>query len=174
MTDTNGNLVTDGQYAVTDPLGAGGRPISVQDRLTVQLANRWHAVDTETRIAQMFRTFIAGKNLAGETARTLKNEFYIDWLQYQLYPYVTKGSFITRTADLYTAAGYSGVVQAQDTNLLDRSGATDDVYMATLEAGVPQRIRMFIWLEGQDVDCINAATTGSFALSIELAGSNAS
>lgn len=174
VVDKNGSLITDGQYSITDPLGAGGRPTSVQDRLSVQLANRWHTADNETMIAQIFRTFIAGKNLTGETAQTLKNEFYTDWLQYQLYPYITKGSFITRTADLYTAAGYSGVVQEQDAAVLDRSGATDDVHMTTLEAGVPQRIRMFIWLEGQDVDCINAATTGSFALSVELAGSNAS
>ena len=62
--------------------------------------------------------------------------------------------------------------ESQTLTGLMRDGATDDVYITQLEGSVPQRVRMFVWLEGQDVDCINAAATSGFAISIELAASN--
>ena len=53
------------------------------------------------------------------------------------------------------------------------ANATDDVYIVRLEKNVPQRIRMFVWMEGQDADCVNSAEASSFAFRIELAGSHA-
>lgn len=171
--DHLGNNIQDGQYVVTAPLGTGGRPVSVDDRLTVQLKNGWIDAGEETYIQQMFRTYLAGKDVSRETEESLKDKFYTQWLQYQIYPYVTKGNFIANTGDLYTMAGVSGVADAEKLNELDQAGATSDVYLTELTGGVPQKIRLFIWLEGQDVDCINSAVAGSFAISLELAGSNA-
>jgi hypothetical protein len=59
---------------------------------------------------------------------------------------------------------------AQELETLDTAGATDDVSIIQLTKHIPQRIRMFIWLEGQDVDCVNAAAASSFAVNLELAG----
>jgi len=42
-----------------------------------------------------------------------------------------------------------------------------------LEKNIPQRIRMFIWLEGQDPDCIGFADSVPFAIGLELAGGRA-
>ena len=53
----------------------------------------------------------------------------------------------------------------------DRDGE-DDVYIIKLERNVPQRIRMFIWLEGQDVDCVNYVSTSSLVVNLELAGAS--
>ena len=89
-------------------------------------------------------------------------------------PYVERASFFQNTAALYSYCSHNGSANAEDLDHLRLAGATEDVYIAKLEKNIPQRIRMFVWIEGQDVDCINAATTGSFALSVELAGSNAS
>lgn len=174
VTDAIGNTVTNGQYALTEPIGEGGITESVMDRLTVQLTNTWTAVGEETRIAQMFRTFMAPLDVTDADARSLKEQFYGQWLQYQIYPYVTKGDFLTSTENLYTMAGGDRIAQPEEIVNLMHGGATEDVYLTQLTGGVPQRIRMYIWLEGQDVDCINSAATGSFALSLELAGSNAS
>lgn len=171
--DRLGNDIQDGQYVVTSPLGLGGNAVSIRDRLTVQLTNGWLSAGDETYIQQMFRTFLAGKELSGETEETLKEKFYAQWLQHQIYPYVTKGNFVASTNDLYTMAGSSGIVDAGDLLRIDQAGATGDVYLTELTGGVPQKIRLFIWLEGQDVDCINSAVAGSFAISLELAGSNA-
>lgn len=171
--DGKGKDILNGQYVLTDPLGIGGTATSISDRLTVQLTNGWIDAGEEALIAQMFKTFLAGKDTSGEKEASLKEKFYTQWLQYQIYPYVTKGNFIADTGELYTIAGSDGIADATEISALEQAGATGDVYLTELTGGVPQRIRLFIWLEGQDVDCINAAATGSFAISIELAGSNA-
>ena len=46
----------------------------------------------------------------------------------------------------------------------------EEYYIVKLEKNVPQRIRMFVWLEGQDVDCALSAFADSLALGLELAG----
>lgn len=169
-----GKTILDGQYAETEPLGTGGAPVSIADRLSAQLKNSWSMTGEEKQIEQMFRVFLGGRSLEGETAQTLKDKFFIETLQYQVYPYVNKGEFIYRTQELYAAAGDDKIATAEELSQLQQAGATEDVYLTQLTGGVPQRIRMYVWLEGQDVDCINRAATGSFAVSIELAGSNAS
>lgn len=170
--DSSGNLIADGQYVLTEPLGVGGIATPVSDRLSVQLSSRWAQAGEETIIAQMFRTFMAGRNTMGETAQSLNEKFYSQWLQYQMYPYLEKGNFIQSTNALYTMAGTDKIVQAEQLEQMQQAGATSDVYLTELIGGVPQKIRLFIWLEGQDVDCINSAAGGNFAISIELAGSN--
>ena len=94
-------------------------------------------------------------------------DFYDRYLQGQLSAYVDKGSFVKRTADLYA---YSQILLPEQLGQLDTAGATDDVYIIQLEKNIPQRIRLFVWLEGQDVDCVNEISASSFLLSLELAG----
>ena len=48
----------------------------------------------------------------------------------------------------------------------------DEFYIVTLEKDVPQRIRMFVWIEGQDIDCNDNLSVTDLTLSIELAGSS--
>jgi hypothetical protein len=54
---------------------------------------------------------------------------------------------------------------------VERAGATIDTCIAQLEKNVPQRIRMFVWIEGQDVDCIGSKGDISFTMGVEFAGS---
>ena len=93
-------------------------------------------------------------------------------IQNVIYPYVDRGYFIKRTESLYAAANEKGYVFEENPALENVSGATDDVVIATLEKNVPQRIRMFIWIEGQDEDCINYGEISGFIVNLELAGSN--
>jgi hypothetical protein len=46
--------------------------------------------------------------------------------------------------------------------------------ITTLKANTPQRVRMYIWLEGQDADCnnISSVNASGFSLNIELSGAN--
>ena len=103
------------------------------------------------------------------TTAEIKAAFYGEYLQYQVMPYVNKGSFVQMTSALYA---YGGTVGAEQLTGLNQAGATDDVIIVQLEKNVPQRIRMFIWLEGQDIDCTGSIGAQDLALSIELAGSN--
>lgn len=177
--EPNGNThpngtAADGTYVQTRPVGlVDGVPqeVSVADRLTVQKYSFWFVAETGigTALEQRFQAALMGMKTEKMSLAEISAEFYGTYLQGQMSPYVDKGEFITRTADLYKYGGYASV---EEFAALDDSGATEDVYIIQLERNVPQRIRMFIWLEGQDIDCVNAIGAASFAVNIELAGSS--
>ncbi len=112
---------------------------------------------------------MTGKDIAKMDTQEIMDLFYGSYLQGQYSPYVNKGSFIKKTTDLYK---FGESITAEQLDTLDTAGATSDVYIIRLERNIPQRIRMFIWLEGQDVDCTNEASASSIGINIELAGSS--
>ena len=176
--EPNGNLHSDGSgdYVITKPLAVASGTIvetNVADRLTVQLENIWKqaAGGQQTMLEQQFVTAIAGKNVSLETENSLRRYFYQDRLQGLLAPFVEQGSFVTQTQALYNASQY-GKVSAENENLHLTGNATEDVYITLLQRDVPQRIRMFLWLEGQDTDCVDHMKAAGFSVSLELAGSN--
>lgn len=166
-------IAADGSYVVTSPVGlVNGVPqaVSAVDRLTVQKTTLWAKAESGDGVAieQRFQTAAMGMDLSGMKLSEISEAFYGTYLQGQLSPYLEKGDFIKRTTELYASGS---VLSAEQLAALESAGATDDVYIIELTRNVPQRIRMFIWLEGQDVDCVNSVSTSSFAVSIELAGS---
>ncbi len=160
---------SDGIYIPTNPVAwQSGTPVAadVSDRVTVQLRNRWKAGQySDYLIQEIFATAIAGKDWNEEN---VAYEFYHEYLQGQVISYVDSGAFVQSTTALYENV-QNGVAH---TEALAVSGATDDIVIAHLEKNVPQRIRMFIWIEGQDADCISGSANVTFALNIELAGSH--
>ena len=85
--------------------------------------------------------------------------------------YVNKGQFIQNTDKLYANLEEDHTVSWVTLGNMDKAGANESNSIVTLERNVPQRIRMFIWLEGQDADCVSGASVSGFAMRIELAGS---
>ena len=165
-----GGTAENGSYVETNPIGwvdGKATEVSVYDRLTVQKTSDWTKIGASTQIEQMFQTALVGMDLSQIEEQDLKSAFYSDYLQGQISPYVTKGAFVKETSDLYK---FGSSATAREMDSLDYAGATDDVYIIKLERNVPQKIRMFIWLEGQDVDCIDSVRTSGFAVNIELAG----
>lgn len=162
-----------GSYTVTKPLSwQSGEivPTDVGEHLTVQMTNSWkETTNTGLSFEELFQTAIIGKSY--DSLDEMQYAFYHDYLQNQLMPYINKGSFVQNTSALYNCDSGDGVVDMNEFAALGKAGATDDVCIASLEKNVPQRIRMFVWLEGQDADCINALGNIDLALSIELAGS---
>ena len=164
----------EGSYVRTMPIGlvdGVAQPVSVYDRLTVQSANRWLTLPEKTtsEVAQRFQAAILMKDAENMSPEEISDFFYREYLQWQIGPYVTKGQFVTNTAPL---AGYGSGLTSAEYDALPKSGATEDVYIIKLERNVPQRIRMFIWIEGQDVDCVNEVAASNFAINLELAGGN--
>ena len=157
----------DGDYLKTWPIALEGdipTPVSVTDRLTVQRATRWKKTGESGRILdQLFQTAVYGKNL---TEEELEAYFYNSYMQGYLSPYVEKGEFFKRTSDLMSSSG-----TAAELDQLAMAGATDDVYIIELQRNIPQRIRMFVWLEGQDADCTNMTESAQLMLFLEFAGS---
>ena len=168
------NGAMDGKYAETSPLGLRNGTVveqDIRDRLTVQKKSSWTmATETETALEQRFQTALFAKIWDGLDEDKVFSSFYGNYLQGQIAPYVTKGDFLRHTGNLYTTM--SGKGYAPQEELVYNAGATDDVYIIKLERNVPQRIRMFIWLEGQDMDCVDSVNSARFAVNIELAGGN--
>ena len=165
------NAELDGKYVQTNPVGIENgtrQEVGIGDRLCVQLTNRW--IDATNEI---FRTAClqAEKEGVSDTERDLEEYFYSEYLEEQTSAYVQKGRFITSTPLLYmhgVATGNNLTVTSLEN--METAGASD-TRIVTLDKNVPQRVRMYIWLEGQDVDCAQSASADRLALSIELSGS---
>lgn len=175
---TSASGVANGSYSITSPLKweyGAVKTTNISSILTVQKESIWMPAEDGNgiQLERVFQSALVGKHVFGQDkARSL---FYKEYLQGQVSHYVSKGDFFTNTGNLYAFAAMNGSsIVSKDTidTALQASGATEDVFITELERNVPQRIRMYIWIEGQDVDCVADARLSSFALNIELAGSN--
>lgn len=154
-------------YIATYPLGRNGTSVTgipVGGKLSVQMASQWE----KNKVNDLLT---ASVKRVGDTATAAD-------VQAQLYKilagrsdYVNKGQFIQNTGKLYENLGQDGTVSQDTLARMDKAGANESNSIVTLERNVPQRIRMFIWLEGQDADCVSGASVSGFAMRIELAGS---
>ena len=171
--EPNGTLHPAGgtAYTITKPLGYDPennkiQETDVQDRLTVQQTSRWKTDANGQLLEQAFQTAIVGhSNLTPRAAETF---FYKTYLQGRIDTYLSSGLFFQDTTALYQAAEAQASLADVPT-----AGTSDGAVITTLEKSTPQRIRMFIWMEGQDADCQNngAVSASNVALRIELAGS---
>lgn len=163
----------EGQYVQTKSLEMVDDIIQEQEKnsnLTVQKKSTWVAADNgiQKKIEQYYHTAMVSRLGMRMSKEDNFNYFYGTYLQGQLSPYVEKGAFVGRTNNLY-ANMQNGIVSAEFLQQ-ENNGATTDVEIIKLERNVPQRIRMFIWLEGQDIDCVDKISSARFAVNIELAG----
>lgn len=154
-------------YIATYPLGRNDTSVTgipVGSRLSVQMASQWE----ENKVNDLFT---ASVQQAGDTATAAD-------VQAQLYKnlagrsdYVNKGQFIQNTDKLYANLEEDHTVLQATLEQMAKAGANESNSIVTLERNVPQCIRVFIWLEGQDADCVSGASVSGFAMRIELAGS---
>ncbi len=161
------NPEAEGSYLLTQPLAlVDGIITPVSLKVAAQASARWLPAEhgQGTALAQRFQAAVVGMDLKGMTADQIENTFYGNYLQGQLSPYIQKGSFVAGAQSLEQS------LTAEAFSQLETAGVTRDVQIVQLERYIPQRIRMFIWLEGQDVDCVNLASASAFALELELAG----
>ena len=166
-----------GYYIQTKPLGYNAITDEIKEgdsleQLMVQKSGHFRMDDEELWLAEVFQASIAGKNFAD--AEEAQAHFYGNYLEGQIGAYIEAGNFFANTANLQVAAAAEGghLSEEQMKNSMTYAGAAEDVVIATLERNKPQRIRMFIWLEGQDADCMNMCSVEAsiFTLGIELSG----
>jgi len=166
-----------GSYQETKPIGLlDGRVLElpVWRNLTVQRYSDWAAAEngSGTAIEQQFGSARLSVLKQALDPEQMANLFYGTYMQGQITKYVNKGRFFANTEDLYKYINDEGFVEASSIGHIEQAGATEDVYIIQLEKNIPQRIRMFIWLEGQDTDCVDSVDSSRFAVNIELAGSD--
>ena len=156
-------------YIATYPLGRNDTSVTgipVGGRLSVQMASRW----TEDMVNDVFEASVQQARAAGTaTAAEVQARLYKTLAGRS--DYVNKGQFLQNTDKLYAGMGEDHTVSGVLLEQMAKAGANESNSIVTLERNVPQRIRMFIWLEGQDADCVSGASVSGFAMRIELAGS---
>ena len=163
-----------GSYVKTYPMGyvdGAALPVDMTHRTTVQKATQWLAEGDDLLIQQLFSTFMLGESHDADPD-VLFAKFCREYLGYRCDSYVEKGDFIQSTDALDTSSGSDGTVPPAEFGGMVTAGATDDVIIVSLEKNVPQRIRMFVWVEGQDVDCSNVIASSGLMINLELAGSS--
>ena len=155
---------TDGStYTVTRPQTTSGESDDISGRLTVQQTSHWKQETLDDAFAQFVKAADKdGSDLLNKDALAVARQFYTEKLNGLYRPYVASGKFYQHAADLYDGNAASAPV----------SGAAADGVILRLKANEPQRIRLFVWLEGEDVDCTNDAQNALLGIHLELAGSD--
>lgn len=183
--DCHPGSASDGGYIATYPVGADengkGKEQSVFTHLTVQKESRWKtdgngksllAGQLEAALFQ-FKTQLGEEKMKALTAEQATELFYAKYLQGQYSFLVQKGHFFPNSAALSTGIDpNTRSIAGAELGTYKTAGATQDAVIVRLERNVPQRIRVFIWLEGQDADCTGAAENLRFAVNLQLAGAN--
>lgn len=172
--DWHADIEINGQYKQTSPLAwkdGKVKPVtleSVQTKLAAQTSATWTQADngTETKLAQALQRAMLEAKVTerGVTDAQSTGEYLLNqYLKGQLSGYITSGQFVKSTRDLQDGVRL-------DKENIEKSGAADDAVIVRLKKNVPQRIRMFVWLEGRDIDCTNEAALKTLLLNLELAG----
>lgn len=165
-----------GQYKETQPLAlVEGKPQPVKletydgTKLAAQTSATWTLSDdeTQTKLAQALQTALLEAKTTNRSVTDAQSagEYLLNqFLKGQLSGYITSGQFIENTGTLKDGTSLTDMTD------MDKAGATTDAVIVSLKKNVPQRIRMFVWLEGQDIDCTNEAALKTLLLNLELAG----
>lgn len=164
----------DGDYVVTNPIGYENGKAVIADspqQLTVQKKNTWkRAENGELMLSQIFQSFLMNQDLDGVSEEEITSLFYQREETESYSGYVERGSFIQNTQELYLA-GNDGVTKAKNMKYVGEANTTEQAIIVNLKKNVPQKVRMYVWLEGQDIDCVRETAAEYFAVGIELAGS---
>lgn len=164
----------DGDYVVTRPIGYENGEVvlkNISNILTVQKTNCWKLADNgEMLIGQIFQSSMLKQDLTDKTEEEIMQKFYYDTWQNNYSDYVARAAFCESTRELYYS-GDGSITTQENMMYVDEASTTGNAIIVSLERNVPQRVRMYVWLEGQDVDCVREAALEYFAIGIELAGS---
>lgn len=126
-----------------------------RDNLTVGLASGWRPDNSNSTVRQDYTGWL---NLSGGTGSL---SGYLG-MRKDLSSYIEPGMFIKSTQALY---------QHDFSGSLESAGATGDVAVFTLEKNVPQRIRVFVWIESEDGDLPSSFDGNAYiVLNLEFAG----
>lgn len=165
----------DGEYWATYPIGYNSRGeidiVTAQHNLVVQGETPWKYNNGSLMIDDMYQGYLNAQTAAGKSISL--EDFYNNYMQGSYLSYVDyneDGLFFKNSWDLLNY-GDTRVTDEETLTILERTNAIQESYIVALEKNVPQRIRMFVWIEGQDVDCSGDAAGQNVAIRLELSGS---
>ena len=166
---TNGQNILD--VAIWEPNASGAQVGSAPD-ITTYAAHVDYIVQNNNKV-----TFAAGDNVTGNkfTAAQAIPTYALTTASKKatslanIYDWATPAAGLVKQKTLQTANTGVGGDPVQLKSVLDEAAGvtnpTGDSF--AIEPGEYHKIRMYVWLEGQDVDCINYASLGG-GLTIEV------
>lgn len=160
----------EGEYWITHPIGLGDENnpefANIPDKLIVQTENLWKKNrDTNSIILEdMYQAYL------NQRSAISLSDFYENYLHENYLQYVVPGRFFESTWDLYLNGDLTKT-DSEQLSVMTQTNAVSESYITILEKNVPQKIRMFVWIEGQDVDCSYYAASQTISLRLEFAGS---
>lgn len=166
-------LAKDKEYWITWPLGidneGNAKFVDIQDRLIVQKESGWKKnPDGSLILEDMYQAYLMQCNQKGKLPSL--DDFYKKTLGESYLQYVYADELIESTWDLYLGS-HLDYATKDEVSVMKTTNAIREKEMVILKKNVPQRIRMFVWIEGQDVDCNANAANQNIAIRLELAGS---
>ncbi len=161
-----------GKYLQTQPLAwKDGKVQSVTlesagVRVAAQTQSTWTKTEdnSQSRLARDLEMALLDAKVSKKDitdAKSAQEYLMTRFIQGETTGYISSGRFIENSNSLQNEAATADMAQA---------GAAADAAIVSLKKNVPQRIRMFVWLEGQDTDCTNEAALKTLLINLELAG----
>lgn len=166
-------LAKDGEYWITYPFGldseGNAKFVDIQDRLIVQKESGWKKnPDGSLILEDMFQAYLM--QCEQKNQKPSMDDFYKKTIGESYLSYVYADELIESTWDLYLGS-HMDYATKDEVSVIKTTNAIREKEMVVLKKNVPQRIRMFVWIEGQDVDCNSNAANQNIAIRLELAGS---
>jgi len=166
-------LTKQGEYWITRPIGidneGNAKFVDIQDRLIVQKESGWKKnPDGSLILEDMYQAYL--KQCEEKSKKPSLDEFYKNALGESYLQFVYADELIESTWDLYLGS-HINYATKDEVSVIKTTNAIREKAMVVLKKNVPQRIRMFVWIEGQDVDCNSNAASQNVAIRLELAGS---
>ena len=178
LSGTGVNVVTahEGEYWFTRPIGINSNGDydvkTISENLVIQGNSSWKVIDNDLMINDLFQAYLDSSLNDSFTLKNHSNYFYSSYLSNGYLQYINSGSMVSDTWYLYLSSNDGKYVEKDVIENVETSNVVDSSYIVRLEKNVPQRVRMFIWMEGQDVDCGSGAADQQIAIRLELAGSS--
>ena len=165
----NSVMLRNGEYWITNPIGIDDEgiigPVDIRDRLIVQTESGWaKAEDGSLIINEMYQAYLY---LSDDPSL---EDFYENTIHNSFVQYVYAGNLIKNSWELYMGSNLNYATK-DEVFMMSKTNAVVPNEIVKLEKNVPQRVRMFVWIEGQDVDCNASLADEVIAIRLELAGS---
>jgi len=144
-----------GRYVITQPiaLGADGKGTLgsiAPENLIAQTSSHWDVTETVTTLSGLRDDGITRPN---------SNDI------------ATFGQFLeTDERFALTAEDQSRTLIVEGNDATVGTSYAGSKVLVTLKKNTPIRVRIFVWIEGQDVDCWNDIASGTCRVNLELAG----
>lgn len=166
-------VINDGEYWITKPIGINSQGIrslvDITDKLIIQTESSWLENEDGTLIIEdLYQAYLM--QCQQDNTTPSNKEFYTKMIEGRTLQYVYAGDLIENSYDVSLGVNEEYATK-DEVSVMSKVNAVKTSEIVVLRKNVPQRIRMYVWIEGQDVDTTHQAADKTIVIRLELAGS---